>query len=166
MADPLKIAILGAGSIPFATGVFQDALLIHKLNGIELALADADEAVLYAMTDVGRRVVQKSGLDARVTAHPDRAAAIEGAAYVLSAAHDGRPERFAADARIIRGLVPNERISPHAGIAGISYSLRQIRLVQDICDEIKRLAAPEAMLLNVADPVAQICQAAHDDGVT
>lgn len=168
MPDPLlKIAILGAGALPVSVGAFQDALLVHKLDGIEIALWDTDQAALYATADVARRFVQKSGLDVQITPHDDRPRAIDGAAYVLHAAtDDAQPARFAADARAIRSMVPHETVSPLGGIAGIAQSLRQIRQLQGVCAEIKQSAADGATLLIVTDPVARLCQAAHDEGVT
>src|SRR6266568_1952207 len=106
-ASPLKIAVLGAGSLSFGPGVLQDALLIHKLHGIELALVDRDETVLFPMADVARRMAQKTGVEAKITAHTHRAPALDGAAFILCAAAEERHARFAADCRIIEALAPD-----------------------------------------------------------
>ncbi|MDB5323622.1 MAG: hypothetical protein JWN40_5253 [Phycisphaerales bacterium] len=165
MTGPLKIAVLGAGSLSFGPGVLQDALLIHKLPGIEVALVDLDEAAVFNMADVGRRMAQKTGVEAKITAHTHRAPAIDGAAFIICAAANDRHARFATDCRIIETVAPGHLITEFGGIAGIAYSLRQIHLIQDICADIKDLAAPGAMLLNASNPLPRVCQAAHDDGV-
>jgi alpha-galactosidase len=163
--SPLKIAVLGAGSLSFAPGVLQDALLIHKLHGIELALVDRDEATVFPMADLARRMAEKTRVEAKITAHTHRAPALDGASYVLCAAAEDRHARFAADCRIIETVAPGHLITEFGGVAGIAYSLRQIHLIQDVCADIKHLAAPGAMLLNVSNPLPRVCQAAHDDGV-
>ena len=56
MPDRLKIAVLGAGSLALTPGVFHDALLEHRLDGLDLALVDTDEDALYPMADLGRRM--------------------------------------------------------------------------------------------------------------
>jgi alpha-galactosidase len=162
---PIKIAVLGAGSFSFGPGVLQDALLIHKLDGIELALVYTNDGAIYAMADVGRRIAQKSGVEAKITAHTQRAPALEGASFILCGAVHERHERHAADCRIIETLAPGHLITDFGGVAGISYSLRQIRLIQEICADIKQLAAPGAMLLNVSNPLPRVCQAAQQEGV-
>jgi alpha-galactosidase len=164
-ASAIKIAVLGAGSLSFGPGVLQDALLIHKLDGIELALVDPNEGAIFAMADVGRRMVQKTGVEAKITAHTHRAPALDGASFVVCAAVRERHERFAADCRIIDTLAPGHLVTDFGGVAGISYSLRQIRLIQEICEDIKHLAAPGAMLLNVSNPLPRVCQAAQQEGV-
>lgn len=164
-AASIKIAVLGAGSFSFGPGVLQDALLIHKLDGIELALVDPNEGAIFAMADLGRRMAQKTGVDAKITAHTHRAPALDGASFVLCAAVRERHERHAADCRIIDTLAPGHLVADFGGVAGISYSLRQIRLIQEICEDIKHLAASGAMLLNVSNPLPRVCQAAEHEGV-
>jgi len=70
----------------FAPAVLQDALLIHKLDHVELAFVDPDEEVLYPLVEVGRRIASKVKAEVRITAHIHRAPALEGASFVLCAA--------------------------------------------------------------------------------
>src|SRR3954469_4751906 len=161
----LKIAVLGAGASGFAPGVLQDALLIHKLDGIELAFVDPDEEVLYPLVEVGRRIATKVKSDAKITAHIHRAPALQGASFVLCAAAHERQARFAADCRIIDTFAPGHLVTEFGGIAGISYSLRQMRLIQDIATDMQAICAPGAMLLCASNPLPRVCQAAHEAGV-
>src|SRR5690606_3578869 len=59
---------------------------------------------------------------------------------------------------------PGHMITEFGGVAGISYSLRQIALILDITADMKR-RCPDAWLLNVANPLPRDCQAAHADGI-
>jgi alpha-galactosidase len=166
MSSRLKIAVLGVGSLSLTPILLHDALLIHKLDNIEIALSDTDESTLFLMADLGRRMAKKSGVDAKISAHTDQAPALEGATYIVCAAAPQRHPRFAADYKIIQTLAPDHLITEFGGVAGIAYSLRQIRLIQSICADIQRLAAPDPLLLNLSNPLPRVCQAARDQGVT
>ena len=167
MSDRLKIAVLGGGSVVFAPSVLYGAFLEHRLHGIEIALVDSDEGAVFPMADVGRRIAQRGGGagDVAVTAHTHMSPALEGASYVICAAGHDVSSRFTTDCRIIEALAPDHAISKFGGVAGISYSLRQIRMIQEICGEMKRLCVANAMLLNVSNPLPRVCQAAHEEGV-
>src|SRR4051794_39083476 len=85
MSDRLKIAVLGAGAVALTPGLFHDALIEHRLDGLEFALVDADEDVLYPMADLGRRMSGRYKVDATFTAHTTREAALDGAAFIVLA---------------------------------------------------------------------------------
>jgi alpha-galactosidase len=167
--DRLKIAVLGAGCLALGPGVLHDALLAHKLPGVELALVDTDEEAVYAMADLGRRMAAKARLETTtITAHVDREAALTGASYVICGPSFIRPTATdnppaAKPAVSAAGFHPIPH--PFNGVTGIAHSVRQIGLILEICDDIKRLARPGAMLLNLVDPLPRVCQAAHESGV-
>src|SRR3954470_22261928 len=89
--DRLKIAVLGAGCFALGPSVLHDALLAHKLPDVEIALVDADEEAVFAMADLGRRMAAKAKLDAKISAHADREAALAGASYVIAGPTIARP---------------------------------------------------------------------------
>ena len=166
MSDRLKIAVLGAGAGALTPGAFHDALIEHRLDGIDLALFDPSEDVLYPMADLGRRMAGRHKVDATVTPHNDRLAALAGAAFVILgdlslAPADQADDRLETDAKVCRAFAPAEPITAFGGVAGISHTLRQIALVQRLCDDVTRLAGKGAMLLNLADPLPRLCQAAR-----
>jgi alpha-galactosidase len=55
-------------------------------------------------------------------------------------------------------------VTEFGGVAGISYSLRQIALIEGIAADMKRMC-PKARLLNTANPLPRVCQAAHECGI-
>jgi alpha-galactosidase len=154
MSSRLKIAVLGAGSLALTPGAFYDALVEHRLDGVDFALADHDEDALYPMADLGRRMAAKHRSDARFLPDTDRQAALDGAAYVIVTDAAAPPEPDTGDA-------PADR----AGVAHLVRSLRHVAHVRGVCDDVKRLARPGAMLLVATDCLARACQAAHDAGV-
>jgi alpha-galactosidase/6-phospho-beta-glucosidase family protein len=152
-ADRLKIAVLGAGSFTFGPAVLHDALVAHKLPGLDLALVDPDEEAVFEMADLGRRMATRVKLaDATVTAHTEREEALAGASYILCG-----PTGIPAPA------TPPPELSN--GVTGIAHSVRQVGVVLQLCDDIMRLAQPGAMLLNLLDPLPRTCQVAQEAGV-
>ena len=159
-----KVAVVGAGSFVFGPSVLEQTLLHHRLPDLELALVDPDREALDGMAGVARRMAQGMGLDTRVSAHTEREAALEGADFVICCAAPQMWKRFAMDCDIIDRFLPNHLITEFGGVAGISYSLRQIALIEGLTEDMRRLC-PHAWLLNVANPLPRVCQAAHERGV-
>src|SRR5688572_20592166 len=160
----LKIAVLGAGSYVFGPSVLKDAILEHRLDDVEIALVDPVRDVVEPLAAVGQRIAHETGVRATVTAYTDRAAALPGSDFVVCAAAREIKRRFARDCEIAARHDPTHVITEFGGIAGISYSLRQIALIEEICADIER-HCPSAWLLDVANPLPRVCQAAHALGV-
>jgi alpha-galactosidase len=162
--ESIKVVVIGAGSFVFGPSVLGEAILNHRLEGLELALVDVDPEVLDLMAGVGRRMAKEAGVDTRITTHTERRNALPDADFVICSASPQMQQRFATDCAIIDRCAPGHLVSEFGGIAGISYSLRQIALIEAIADDMRALC-PEAWLLNVANPLPRVCQAAHESGV-
>ncbi len=160
----VKIAAIGAGSFVFGPSVLQQALREHRLNDIELALMDVDGEVVEGMAAVGRRMAREAGLNSRVTAHTTLPTALDGADFVICSAARQMQRRYAMDCEIIDTYLPSHLVTEFGGIAGISYSLRQIALIEEIAAQMRR-SCPEAWLLDVSNPLPRVCQAAHEAGI-
>ena len=159
-----KVAVIGAGSYVFGPSVLNDAILTHQLPGLELALVDVDGETLERMAGVARRMARETGTDTRVTTHTDRKTALDGADFVICSASPQMWRRFGMDCEIIDRHIPGHLVTEFGGVAGISYSLRQIALIEGIAEDMQRLC-PDAWLLNVANPLPRVCQAAQERGI-
>ncbi len=163
MAD-IKIALVGAGSYVFGPSFLAQVYLEHRLSHVELALIDVSKEGVELMAGVGRRMAESVGVPARITTHTDWRAGLAGADFVVcSAAREGL-RRFEMDAAIVARLAPDHKMSEFGGIAGISYSLRQIALIEQLAADM-RAVCPDAWLLSVANPLPRVCQAAQEAGV-
>ena len=160
----VKVAVIGAGSYVFGLSVLKQAFLDHAMSGLELALMDVDREALDAMAAVGGRMLREARLDSRITAHVDWPPALAGADFVLCAAARQLRRRFEMDCEIVDRHCPGHLVTEFGGVAGISYSLRQIALIEQLAADMKRLC-PDAWLLNSANPLPRVCQAAHEAGV-
>jgi alpha-galactosidase len=161
----MKIAVIGAGSFVFGPSVLAQAFLEERLNDAELALMDVDAAALAGMAGVGRRMAREAGLSgSSVTAHADRASALDGADFVVCCAAPQMRRRFAIDREIVHRLSPGHILTEFGGIAGISYSLRQIAFIEGLAADV-RARCPAAPLLTVSNPLPRVAQAAEAGGV-
>lgn len=160
----IKVAVIGAGSYVFGASILKQAFVEHRLEGLELALMDVHPEMVGLMGGVGQRLIREFGLKSRVSVHTDRDAALDGADFVLCAAAAELRRRLEMDCDIIARVYPGHWVTEFGGVAGISYSLRQIALITGLADAMKR-RCPGALLLNSANPLPRVCQAAHACGV-
>jgi len=160
----LKIAVVGAGSFVFGPSVVQESILRHRLDDLELVLIDPNRQVIEPLAALGQRLAHQQGLRSTIRAETDLARGLDGADFVLCSAAREMQRRFMVDLRIARQHDPAALGSEFGGVTGISNSLRQITLIQEICQQICR-HCPAAWLLNLANPLPRVAQAAHESGV-
>ena len=94
---PLKIAVIGAGSIGFTRRQVQDILGVPELQDTEFAFTDINERNLDMVYQLVKRDIDHSGLPAAVRAATDRREAFRGANYVFSFVRVGGLEGFETD---------------------------------------------------------------------
>jgi alpha-galactosidase/6-phospho-beta-glucosidase family protein len=160
----LKIVIIGAGSYVFGPSVLVQTYIEQGLADTHLALVDPDLETIELLAVVGRRMARERGLATTVTTHADRTEALDGADFVICSASPQMQRRFAMDWGIIDQYIPGHLKTEFGGIAGISYSLRQIALIEAITDDMRR-QCPNAWLLDVANPLPRVAQAAQENGI-
>jgi len=134
------------------------------LPDLHLALVDKNLAMAELMAGVARRLAREAGRNIRITTHGDWADALDGADFVLCAVAVQLHQRFFTDVQIIQRIYPEHLITEFGGVAGISYSLRQIAMIRQLAADIRRLS-PNAWLLVSCNPLPRVCQAAHQTGV-
>ena len=159
-----KIAVLGAGSFVFGPSVLHDLIVVHRWADCELALVDVDERVLGLMAGVARRMASDQGVALRVTTTTCRTEALADADFVFCCAARQIWKRFETDTAIIDRCVPGHLVTEFGGVAGISYSLRQLSLMNEIVRDMQA-CCPKAWLFSVSNPLPRLIQAACDDGV-
>jgi len=155
-----KIAFVGAGSAVFTKNLVGDILSLPELrDGTTFALMDIDAERLRTAEIVASRLVEAHGARARVEAHLDRRAALDGADYVVTSFQVGGYE----PATVIDFEVPKryglrQTIADTLGVGGIMRGLRTIPVLLDVCRDLEELS-PDALLLNYVNPMAMLCWA-------
>ena len=91
---PIKIAVIGAGSVSFSRRLIQDILTVPELADSELALTDINQQYLDLVAQLVRRDVEANGLPTQVCSTLDRREAVDGADYVINVTRIGGLEAF------------------------------------------------------------------------
>lgn len=159
-----RLTIIGAGSVGFTKKLCLDILKVPEFEDIEIALTDINAANLDMVAQIIRRIVAVNGLRTKVTATTDRRAALEGARYVMNVVRIGGLEAFAEDIRIPLKYGVDQCVGDTICAGGILYGQRGIAAMLDFCKDIREVAAPGALMLNYANPMAMMTWAAIDHG--
>lgn len=159
-----KIAFIGAGSIGFTRGLLRDLLSVPEFHDIEVAFTDINAHNLEMVTELCRRDIRENGLQVPIAATIDRREALRGAKYVICTIRVGGLEAFATDVDIPLKYGVDQCVGDTLCAGGIMYGQRGIAVMLDICKDIREVAAPDALLLNYANPMAMLTWACNKYG--
>ncbi len=161
---PIKIAMIGAGSIGFTRRLMHDVLAVPELADTTFALTDISQHNLDMVAQLCRRDIAANGLPSTVEATTDRRAAIEGADYAICTIRQGGLEAFATDIDIPLKYGVDQCVGDTLCAGGLMYAQRTIPALLDICRDIRELAQPGALLLNYSNPMAMNTWACNQYG--
>jgi alpha-galactosidase len=156
----MKIVIIGAGSHSFGRGQIADLLQAEELmgRGVELVLVDTDAQALDLMTRLAGRIKQHTGSDLAVESTVDRAEALPGADYVITAVAQRRMELWEQDFRVPLAHGFRHCLGENGGPGALFHALRSFKLVVPIARDVERLC-PGALILNFTNPEARVLHA-------
>jgi 6-phospho-beta-glucosidase len=127
----------------------------------ELALHDVDEERLAILTGLTRRMFDRGGHSAKVTATTRLEEGVDGADAVLIQLRVGGQAARIVDESIpvACGCLGQET----TGYGGLAKALRTVPVVLDIADRVRRLA-PDAWIVDFTNPVGIVTKALLDEG--
>ncbi len=161
---PIKIAMIGAGSIGFTRKLMHDVLAVPELADTHFALTDLSQQNLDMVARIAERDVRGNKLPARVTATTDRRAAIADADYVLCTIRQGGLEAFQSDIDIPLKYGIDQCVGDTLCAGGLMYAQRTIPALLDFCKDIREVAKTGALFLNYANPMAMNTWACNQYG--
>ncbi|MFC1601061.1 alpha-glucosidase/alpha-galactosidase [Candidatus Sumerlaeota bacterium] len=161
---PIKIAVIGAGSVGFTRGLMNDTLGVPELQDTEWTFTDINKRNLDMITQLAERDIKHNKLPAKLTSTMDRREALEGADYVLNLTRIGVLEGFQTDIEIPLKYGVDQCVGDTLCIGGIMYGQRNIAAILDFCQDIREVAKPDALFLNYANPNAINTWAANEYG--
>src|SRR5439155_11341763 len=151
-----KVAIIGAGSVEFTRNIITDLSSAEELHGsCELALHDIDPERLAYAERAANQVVDRLGAGHRVSSHPDRKTAFDGADYLINEIQVGGYDATVVDVKIPASHGVRQTIADTLGIGGIMRGLRTIPVMIEMANEMAELC-PGGLLLNYTNPMAMV----------
>ncbi|MFT3829960.1 MAG: alpha-galactosidase [Opitutaceae bacterium] len=151
---PLKIAMIGAGSIGFTRRLIQDFLAVPELADTEFSLTDLSARNLDMVARLCARDIAANKLPAKIAATTDRRRALAGADYVICMIRQGGLEAFRTDVEIPLKYGVDQCVGDTICAGGLMYAQRTIPALLDFCRDIREVAKPGALFLNYANPMA------------
>jgi alpha-galactosidase len=162
---PIKIAMIGAGSIGFTRRLMGDVLAVPELQDTTFAFMDISERNLEMITQLAGRDIQANGLPAKIVSTGNQREAIEGADYIICMIRQGGLEAFALDIDIPLKYGVDQCVGDTICAGGIMYAQRGIPVLLNICKDIREVAKPDALFLNYSNPMAMNVWACNQYGV-
>ena len=158
----VKIAVVGGGSTYTPELVEGFARRMETLRIDELVLLDPDRERLDPVAGLTRRMLDRVGWPGRLVATSERAAALDGADFVLFQLRVGGQAARHVDETLPHkfGILGQETTGP----GGFAKALRTVPLVLDLAEETARRAAPGAWIVDFTNPVGIVTQALLDSG--
>ncbi|GAA2281128.1 alpha-glucosidase/alpha-galactosidase [Nonomuraea roseoviolacea subsp. roseoviolacea] len=156
-----RIVFIGAGSVEFTKNVLSDILTFPELGESTLVLHDIDADRLATAEAMATWMVGELRLGAKVEAHLDRRAAVDGADYVINEIAVGGHAATVRDFEIPRRYGLRQTIGDTLGIGGIFRALRTIPVMVGLGEDLAELA-PHALLLSYTNPMSMIPRAVYE----
>ena len=158
---PIKVAVIGAGSIGFTRRLMRDILSVPELTDTEFSFHDIDRSNLNMITQLAQRDIDANQLPARLTSSTNRRQALEGANYVLNTTRIGGLQAFQSDIDIPLKYGIDQCVGDTLCAGGIMYGQRNIPQVLAFCDDMAEVADDDVLFLNYANPMAMNTWAAN-----
>ena len=160
----LKIAVIGSGSTYTPELVNGFLTRTDMLSVGSFYMMDIDEPKNTIVSNLARRMVAHKGLDIPVVTTTNLEEALTNADYIISQLRVGRLPARVLDEKIPlkHGLIGQET----TGVGGFFKALRTLPVLENIADTMKRVASPNAWLINFANPSGILAEMlAEKDGI-
>lgn len=161
---PLKIAMIGAGSIGFTRRLMRDVLSVPELQDSVFAFADIEPRNLEMVTELCRKDIAANHLPARIEPTTDSRRAIAGSDYIFCMIRQGGLEAFQTDIDIPLKYGIDQCVGDTLCAGGLMYAQRTIPALLGFCRDIRETAKPNALFLNYSNPMAMNTWACNQYG--
>ncbi len=154
-----RIVLIGAGSAMFGLGTLGDIFKETVLEGTTIVLHDINPQSLKLTQTEAQRYIDDHDLAYKLEATTDRKEAVRGADFCIISIEVG--DRYALweqDWKIPLQYGIHQVYGENGGPGGFFHAMRIIPPILEICADIAVLA-PEALVLNLSNPMIRISHA-------
>jgi alpha-galactosidase len=151
---PIKITMIGAGSIGFTRRLMRDILTVPELADAHFGFTDISGQNLDMVTQLCQRDITLNKLPAKITSTTDRRSALADADYAICTIRQGGLDAFQTDVDIPLKYGVDQCVGDTLCAGGLMYAQRTIPALLDFCKDIREVAKPNALLLNYSNPMA------------
>jgi alpha-galactosidase len=165
MDDKLKVVLIGAASPQWGHTISRDiivALSDEKICGTYdpvFVLEDIDEVNLAPQAVLAGKVAEMAGGAVRIESTTDQKKAIEGARFVVVSFAQGSLEAMLHDIEIPLEYGIYQPVGDTISVAGAIRATRNIPAMLGFARDMASLAADNAWMLNLANPMSILCRA-------
>jgi alpha-galactosidase len=153
MCAMTSIAFLGAGSVEFTRDLLADLLRFDELSEVEVRLHDIDDDRLATAEGIAHQVASQVGATPKVSVHPDRRSALDGADFAINMIQVGGLAATKTDFALPNRHGLRQTIADTLGIGGIFRALRTFPALGGIATDMLDVC-PDAYLLNYTNPMS------------
>jgi alpha-galactosidase len=132
----------------------KDILTVPELADTTFAFTDISQQNLDMVSQLCRRDIAHNHLPATIEATTDRQRALADADYVICTIRQGGLKAFQMDIDIPLQYGVDQCVGDTLCAGGLMYAQRTIPALLAFCQDIRRYARPDALLLNYANPMA------------
>lgn len=163
----MKFALIGQ-DIPMLLPTLLADLLFAGNEGADTAVYENNPAMQGVLQGYMDAIYQKRGLGGRALVSEDLPQVLEEADCVIYAGDCMPASRFRMDRDALAGTSEedpglSDQARVNGGLGGLMHALRGGNKVLDLCEEMT-YACPDALVINLAQPMARICAVFADAG--
>lgn len=163
----MKFALIGQ-DIPMLLPTLLADLLFAGNEGADTAVYENNPAMQGVLQGYMDAIYQKRGLGGRALVSEDLPQVLEEADCVIYAGDCMPASRFRMDRDALAGTSEedpglSDQARVNGGLGGLMHALRGGNKVLDLCEEMT-YACPDALVMNLAQPMGRICAVFADAG--
>ena len=163
----MKFALIGQ-DIPMLLPTLLADLLFAGNEGADTAVYENNPAMQGVLQGYMDAIYQKRGLGGRALVSEDLPQVLEEADCVIYAGDCMPASRFRMDRDALAGTSEedpglSDQARVNGGLGGLMHALRGGSKVLDLCEEMT-YACPDALVMNLAQPMGRICAVFADAG--
>jgi alpha-galactosidase len=158
-----KVTFIGGGSAKFVSQLAVDLFLYQELQDVRICLMDVHGERLDRAGRLIKKIIQDRQLPATVETCTDQRRALAGSDYVINTFTVGGFDHYKSDGEIPRKHGVSPTVGHTIGPGAVFRLVRTAPVLREIAANL-RAVAPDAWLLNYANPMAMNTWTLLDEG--